>query len=196
MLRRECVAARECSTPGRASAARCPAATRRRSAYRVVEFYRADLDHYFITADPAEIAYIDTFLSGTFQRTGLYFYAYLVPRSRQPGRRPVCRFYASEAVADNSHYYSADFDECLYVLINWPGVWTLETAAAFYIQVPDAAGKCPADTLPVYRFFDNRHDANHRYTVDLSVRRAMLNRAWVPEGSGQHAPWHSARRSK
>ena len=58
------------------------------------------------------------------------------------------------------------------------------TATAFYVQVPDAKGKCPSNTLPVYRFFDNRRDANHRYSVDLSVRRAMNNRAWVPEGSG------------
>jgi len=36
----------------------------------------------------------------------------------------------------------------------------------------------------VYRFFDNRRDANHRYTVDLSVRRAMQNRQWVSEGAG------------
>ena len=46
---------------------------------------------------------------------------------------------------------------------------------------------CPADTLPVYRFFNNRNDANHRYTVDRSVRRAMLNRGWVPEGNGKEA---------
>ena len=70
---------------------------------------------------------------------------------------------------------------------HWPGIWTLETAASFYIQVPDVNGNCPADTLPVYRFFNNRNDANHRYTVDRSVRRAMLNRGWVPEGNGKEA---------
>jgi len=152
--------------------------------YRVVEYYRSDIDHYFITADPAEVHYIDTFLSGTFQRTGLYFYAYLDAALAPPGSRPVCRFYASEAVFINSHYYSANLDECLTVLLNWPDIWNLETASAFYIQVPDANGNCPSKTLPVYRFFDGRRDANHRYTVDLSVRRAMLNRAWLSEGSG------------
>jgi hypothetical protein len=73
------------------------------------------------------------------------------------------------------------------VLFNWAGIWNLETATAFYIQVPDGNGNCPANTLPVYRFFDNRRDANHRYTVDLSVRRAMLNRAWAPEGIGPNS---------
>ena len=54
-------------------------------------------------------------------------------------------------------------------------------------MVPDAAGHCPAGTLPVYRFFNNRRDANHRYSLDLSVRRAMSNRAWTAEGTGVNA---------
>jgi len=152
------------------------------NAYQVVEYYRADLDHYFITADPAEIQFVDTFLSGIFKRTGLYFYAYRDSVSAPPDAQPVCRFYASADVQINSHFYSANFQECLYVLLHYPEIWVLESANAFYVQVPDALGHCPAKTLPVYRFFDNRRDANHRYTVDLSVRRAMLNRAWAPEG--------------
>ncbi|MFO1314066.1 MAG: S8 family peptidase [Burkholderiales bacterium] len=154
------------------------------NAYRVVEYYRADLDHYFITADPAEIHYIDTFLGGIFQRTGLYFYAYLSRNGAPASVRPVCRFYADANVQINSHWYSASTEECLFVLLNWPGIWKLEKADAFYIQVPDAIGNCPAKTLPVYRFFNLRNDANHRYTVDLSQRRAMANRAWAPEGYG------------
>ena len=99
----------------------------------------------------------------------------------------MCRFYASAAVQINSHWYSANLDECLAVLLNWPGIWNLETAQAFWVQVPDSSGNCPANTLPVYRFFNNRRDANHRYTVDLSVRRAMQNRAWAAEGTGPNS---------
>ena len=36
--------------------------------------------------------------------------------------------------------------------------------------------------MPVYAFFNNRRDANHRFTIDLSVKRAMHNRTWVPDG--------------
>jgi serine protease len=164
-----------------------PGGTPPPNTFRVVEFYRADLDHYFITADPAEVHFIDTFLGGIFQRTGLYFYAYLNPDLAPKDAQSVCRFYASAAVQINSHYYSASIDECLYVLFNWGGIWELETATAFYIQVPDANGNCPAKTLPVYRFFDNRRDANHRYSVDLSVRRQMVNKAWAPEGFGPNS---------
>ena len=157
------------------------------NANQVVEYYRADLDHYFITADPAEILFVDTFLRGIFQRTGLYFYAYPNIASAPPDALPVCRFYASGDVQINSHFYSSNFQECLYVLVHYAGIWKFETGSAFYIQVPNALGNCPANTLPVYRFFDNRRDANHRYTVDLSVRRAMLNRAWAPEGAGPNS---------
>jgi len=157
------------------------------NAVRVVEFYRPDLDHYFITADPAEANFIDKFLGGIFQRTGLYFYAYLSRAVAPATAQPVCRFYADANVQINSHWYSASQQECLFVLLNWPGIWKLEKADAFFIQVPDAKGNCPAKTLPVFRFFNNRRDANHRYTVDLSVRRAMENRAWAPEGYGPNS---------
>lgn len=152
------------------------------NAVQVVEFYRADYDHYFITASAAEANWVDTYLGAIFKRTGFFFYAYPAQFLAPPGVQPVCRFYAAGLI--NSHYYTADPTECQYVQAHWAGIWNLETPAAFYVQVPDAGGNCPASTLPVYRFFDNRNDANHRYTVDLSIRRAMINRQWIPEGVG------------
>jgi serine protease len=148
----------------------------------VIEYYRADLDHYFITASAAEAAWVDANLARWFKRTGFLFYAYPDAASAPAGAHPVCRFYAGGLI--NSHYYTASASECAYVQAHWAGVWNLETRSDFYVPMPDDAGTCPAGTLPVYRFFDNRNDANHRYTVDLSIRRAMQNRGWVPEGAG------------
>jgi serine protease len=152
----------------------------------VVEYYNADLDHYFITASTAEMDALDADPAGTFQRTGLVFYGYFDPLYA-PASMPVCRFYAGADVHINSHFFSAAPNECLFVQNNWPGVWNLEDGAAFWIEVPDAAGACPAGRVPVYRFFNNRRDANHRYTIDLSVKRAMINRGWVPEGAGPNS---------
>lgn len=146
----------------------------------VIEYYRSDKDHYFMSADAAEIAFVDTGLAGTFQRTGELFYAWLDPALAPPGAVPVCRFSATGLI--DSHYFTASAAECQFILTHFAGVWTLELAAAFYVLPPDATGACTAGTLPVYRFFDNRQDANQRHTIDLSVRRAMLNRAWVPQG--------------
>jgi hypothetical protein len=148
----------------------------------VIEYYRSDKDHYFMSADPAEIAFVDAALASIFQRTGELFYAWVDPLLAPLGAVPVCRFYAGALI--DSHYYTSSASECQFIQSQYAGIWTLERAAAFYVLPPDATGACPAGTLAVYRFFDNRQDANQRHTVDLSVRRAMLNRAWVPQGIG------------
>ncbi|MGH8714129.1 MAG: S8 family peptidase [Casimicrobiaceae bacterium] len=152
----------------------------------VIEYYRPDKDHYFMTASADEAAVVDTVLGGIYQRTGELFYAWVDPALAPPDALPVCRFYSPLPLID-SHFYTAFADECNFVIAHWSGVWLLESRAAFYVLPADAAGNCRAGTLPVYRFFDNRNDANHRHTIDLSVRRAMLNRGWAPEGLGPNA---------
>jgi serine protease len=152
----------------------------------VIEYYRADRDHYFMTASAPEQAFVDTSLAGTFQRTGEVFYAWIDPALAPPDAVPVCRFYSPLPLID-SHFYTAFADECNFVIAHWPTVWLLETRTAFYVVPTDSLGNCRAGTLPVYRFFDNRNDANHRHTINLSVRRAMLNRGWAPEGIGPNA---------
>ena len=149
----------------------------------VVEYYRADKDHYFMSANAGEIAFVDAVLKNTWQRTGELFYAWVDPLLAPLTAVPVCRFYSPDPLID-AHYYTASATECQFIVARWPGIWSLELPAAFYVLLPDADGACPTSTLPVYRFFDNRQDANQRHTIDLSVRRAMINRAWVPEGFG------------
>ena len=46
------------------------------------------------------------------------------------------------------------------------------------------AGVCPAGTVPVYRVFDARPDANHRYMTDQALRDQMVAKGWVVEGDG------------
>ncbi len=149
----------------------------------VIEYYRADKDHYFMATDPAEIAFVDAVLKNTFQRTGELFYAWVDPVLAPLTAVPVCRFYSPNPLID-AHYYTASAAECQFIVARWPGIWILEHSAAFYVQLPDADGACATGTLPVYRFFNNRQDVNQRHTIDLSVRRAMINRAWVPQGFG------------
>jgi serine protease len=148
----------------------------------VIEYYNAGRDHYFMSADPAEIAYVDTVLKAVFQRTGELFFAWTDPVLAPLVAQPTCRFYAGGLLA--THYYTAVASECQYLVTHSMGVWSLENPAAFYVLFPDANGNCQVGTLPVYKFFNNRIDANQRHTIDLSVRRAMINRAWVPQGFG------------
>jgi len=148
----------------------------------VIEYYNAARDHYFMSADAAEQAYVDRVLASIFQRTGELFYAWIDPVLAPLTALPVCRFYAAGIIA--SHYFTANAAECQFIIANQGATWMLENSAAFYVLLPDINGNCQAGTLPVYKFFDNREDANQRHTIDLSVRRAMLNRAWVPQGFG------------
>jgi len=46
-----------------------------------------------------------------------------------------------------------------------------------------AAGVCPAATVPIYRVFSNRADANHRYMTDRAVRAQMVAKGWLAEGA-------------
>jgi len=148
----------------------------------VVEYYRSDLDHYFITADANEIAFIDTDPAALNKRTGNVFFAWNDPALAPPDAVPVCRFRGSYAQLIDSLFFSPIAAECQYVLTYASAAWTLENPAAFWVVLADANGNCRAGMVPVYRFSNNRHDYNQRFTTDLSVRRAMINRAWTLDG--------------
>ena len=64
--------------------------------------------------------------------------------------------------------------------------WVLETAAAFYVAMPDAAtGACPANTRPIYRFASTADPTRRRYTAEVDVRDSMIRRGgWTQEGIG------------
>ena len=152
----------------------------------VVEYYNAALDHYFITPLADEIDALDSGRIAGWNRTGLAFDA---AAAAGDGASPACRFYVPPAHGD-SHFLSASPAECAAVLAkigvdpNFSG-YIEETRAAFYIALPDmASGACPANTAPVFRLWNHRADANHRYTADAATRDAMLARGYIAEGYG------------
>jgi serine protease len=151
----------------------------------VIEFYRGDLDHYVMLANVNEIEYFDTVLASVYRRTGEVFYAWADPALAPPGTplQAVCRF-SSPLPLINSFIFTASDSQCQFMSANYPGIWYLDTSTAFYVLLSDGAGACPASSLPIYRFFNNRNDANMRHTRDLTVRRAMLNKQWAPYGFG------------
>ena len=152
-------------------------------AITIVEYYDFERDHYFISGDTLEITNLDNDPARKYVRTGLVFYAYADPFSSPYPATGVCRFRADSPLID-SYFFSASAAQCNYVSAHASSSWKLQSAAAFYIPVPDGDGNCPGGTVPVYRFDNNRQDFNQRHTIDLSVKRAMLNRAWVPDGAG------------
>lgn len=152
---------------------------------RAVEYYHARLDHYFMTADKAEMDALDVRKFEGWQRTAISFNV-VVPNASTGGMAiPVCRYYGSPAYGLDSHFYSASPDECAAVHSKWPDQWLLESTNVFQVYMPDwTSGACPAGTLPVYRTWNGRMDSNHRYAMDPRVQSMMMGKGGTAEGYG------------
>lgn len=173
------------------------------SVVTVVEYYNVALGHFFITANPAEVASLDGgAFGGAWQRTGQTFGAWALA-GRPADSVPVCRFFGTDQyrsdgtrIGPNSHFYTGDPAECAYVKSAWPAVaadgrsypaWTYEEDA-FALKLPDAGGACPAGTEGVYRAYNNGAggDPNHRYVVDPRLLQGMPG--WAVEGLAMCRP--------
>lgn len=149
------------------------------STAEAVEYYHGELDHYFITHRSAEIATLDA--GATIKgwiRTGHSFRVAATPSATTS---PVCRFYIPPQFG-NSHFYGRGVDECGETASKNPA-FVQEDSQFFHLSLP-TAGECPLGTVPVYRVFSNRADANHRYTTRLELRDAMVAAGWIAEGDG------------
>jgi len=142
------------------------------------EFYNQSLDHYFITHIPGEIEKLDSGTLKGWVRTGQAFKVYSSPQS---GASAVCRIYIPPGKGDG-HFFGRDQRECDGTMTANP-TFILESATFMHLYLPNL-GNCAAATVPVYRVFTNRGDANHRYTADRATRDQMVTKGWVAEGDG------------
>lgn len=148
-----------------------------------IEFYHAQLDHYFVTAIAGEVTALDAQTPPGWARTGASFRVWPNLGGAPTGASPVCRVYIPPSDG-NSHFYSASPAECDAVRTRFPH-FVFESGEVMAVRLPDpATGACAPDTIPVYRLWNNRADVNHRYTTDLTVRQTMIARGHVPEGYG------------
>jgi hypothetical protein len=143
-----------------------------------VEFRHADFDHYFLTWVADEIAKLDAGTTPGWTRTGA---SLRVWRNAQAATSPVCRFYIPPELGD-SHFYGRGTAECDETAAKNPS-FVLEDPQFMHVVLP-TAGVCPAGTVPVYRVFSNRADANHRYMTDRALRDQMVASGWLAEGDG------------
>ena len=143
------------------------------------EYYNTSLMHYFVTASASEAAGIANGAAGPgWIKTG---FSFDVDLSGKAPAVPVCRFYGTPGVGPNSHFYTADANECAMVKKD-PG-WFYE-GIAFNIQPPQS-GTCPAGTQPIYRVYNNRaqfNDSNHRFITNPATYQQMGDRGWSLEG--------------
>ena len=155
----------------------------------VVEFYNTTLNHYFVTADSNEAMGIDNGSAGPgWIRTGNTF--------KSGGNMPVCRFYGSVSPGPNSHFYTADPDECAYLkqlqasTPNTQKRWNYEGMG--FVSAMPTNGICPFGTMAIYRAYNNGFamgiDSNHRITGNQMMMQQMMSSGWTYEGVAMCAP--------
>ncbi len=155
------------------------------TAATAVIYYHAQLAHFFLTADPAEQARLDTGITAGWTRTGDRFR--VVIAGTLPELSPVCRFYGRPEAGLDSHFFSAAPDECAAVAQKFSASWLLESPSVFQVHLPDrSTGVCPRGSQKIVRAFNGRADANHYYGIV-----AAAPAGWMYEGYGP-APYPSA----
>jgi hypothetical protein len=151
------------------------------AATTAVEYFHHGFGHYFLSASAPEIAALDADRASGWARTGESFAVMDVGAT---GAANVCRFWTAQAYAPvSSHFYTPLAAECATVAAR--PEWIYE-GSAFALVLPDAAGACPAATVPLYRLYNNGASGapNHRYTTRAALRAQMLAQGWTPEGAG------------
>jgi hypothetical protein len=169
-----------------------PAPERNTQHLAVREYYHAGMDHYLLTANAAEFDVLDFGDVPGWRPTGVIYYAYAGKPS--PEYVPVCRLLFLYPFG-YSHFMSNFSGEC--EALAESGAAVLETREAFYVAASDGAS-CPSTHIiysngsesygstgvPIYRLWNGKAEANHRYVIEKAERDAMVARGWVSEGVG------------
>ena len=159
------------------------------AAGKMVEYYSATLDHYFMALEGAESVLLDTTPAGNgWARTGQAFGAWTP--SQLGGTKRLCRFYGDAQSGPNSHFYTPEGAECdsLRALDNstpkGQAAWRFEGYAA-NVSTPQG-GICAANLSPVYRLYNRGFEKGgvpiHRYTPDTRTYADMQSKGWAGEG--------------
>jgi hypothetical protein len=134
--------------------------------------------HVFLTADPSEIAALDSGAIPGWKRSGSRF---LVSREPEAGLVPVCRFYRAGAEPANAHFYTAFPEEC--EALKRSGDWVYE-GIAFHVWPVESCGRVTGGGLGMWRAYNQGRDGidTHRLTKSLGVVDMLRETGWVAEG--------------
>jgi Repeat of unknown function (DUF5648) len=160
----------------------------------ISEFFNARINRYFRTADRAEADFLRPTSTRKETPTDDNFLAYSSPFE---GTVPVCRFYGSVCPGPNSHFFTADANECTHLrqfetlTPSSQKRWNFE-GIAFHIALP-MNGQCskfaPNKVFRAYnRGIESGKDSNHRLTISVTTYNTMLEQGWARRRRGHVCP--------
>jgi hypothetical protein len=152
---------------------------------RVHELYNANINHYYLTTDEAEVQRILAGSAGAgWSLTPYGFKAWpQMPSDTFTAVAPVCRFDLPRRGAPWSSFYTASATDCATLKTNrgWNYAGT-----PWYIQPVDFGLRCPFGFIGVNRAYNQgwmRNDSNHRYSSSDSTMREMEREGWIYEAT-------------
>ena len=145
------------------------------------EFYHPAFDHYFVTAEPDEVDWLNLGNLPPWVPTG---HTWTVWSLGTAGTLPVCRFFSTAFAPKSSHFYTPYPQECADLIRE--GAWQYE-GDAFGLRLPFGLlgyRTCAFATRPLYRAYNDGQGGapNHRYTIDPAILDAMVAQGWIMEG--------------
>lgn len=147
---------------------------------------------YFYSTTVIDRETLDSGKAGKWERTGQRF--------STGGYVSVCRFYGSASPGPNTHFFTADADECKTLRdlqavrtptnrqqLNFEGT-PFHASRPIVTSVDTKA--CPTESIPLYRAYNaafgptgrKNYDSNHRFSTRREDILAMVKLGWIDEG--------------
>jgi hypothetical protein len=131
----------------------------------IFRFFSPVFNRHFYTARESELLKLVNNFSDLWTLEGVAFYA--LSSASAAGALPVYRFFSPGLV---SHFYTIRESEKNKLIERYSDIWDFEGTAFFAF----AADTRPVETVPVYRFLNNRN-STHFYTARVSERDKLIN---------------------
>ena len=151
-----------------------------------IEYFHAQIGHYFLTAQADEQFGLDNQLLPGWVRTGNQFNVW---DSQAAGTSAVFRLFTVKFASKAAHFYTADSVERDGRRTENGGDWTYEKVA-YFLKATDT-GVCGAGEVPIYRMFNDGQTGapNHRFTTSLATYQDFTTtKGWLGEGIRFCAP--------
>jgi hypothetical protein len=146
----------------------------------VIEYVSKGAEHYFMTGSADEKRLLDSY-PALYSKTGRGFSAWSSSAVSKPAEAvAVQRFYVPSVA---SHVFTSRANE-IELLRSYPAskfsFGFVDEGVAFFAVAP-SEDRCASGMKAIYRAFNNRSDANHRYSNDVKLQATMVSRGFSHE---------------